>query len=139
MKLSNKLKTIIFYIIITLLIPIYYFFAKNERTNLLKEHNIGSCVIDNIKTVGREQIISVKYHFNFENNLYHGESVYNRKEIKFENIKLLNNKSFPVIFKKRMYGMSSIILIFPKEFNDFSIPFPDSLKFVTQYICKEKN
>ena len=57
----------------------------------------------------------------------------------FENSKLLDNKNFPIVYNLKFNNMFSYLLIFPEDYSDFNIPYPDSLKWVLPLIRKIKN
>lgn len=48
--------------------------------------------------------------------------------------KIIVGKSFPVAYKKYWYGYEEAILITPRDFELYGHPFPDSLKWILQFV-----
>ena len=48
--------------------------------------------------------------------------------------KYIVGKSFPVAYKRYWYGYEENILITPRDFELYGHPFPDSLKWILQYV-----
>ena len=69
----------------------------------------------------------------------HYEFFYNRKRYtsnntfyKIRGLREFENKYFPVMYDPKMG--SSQLLLYPLDFKRFNLPFPDSLKWVLQYL-----
>ncbi len=136
MALTNKTKTKIFYTAVVVLIVALIGYAKNSRRLLEANHEVTNCVVDEVKTIGREQVIGVKYHFFVAGKTYKSDASFSRAQMSYENFKLLEDKSFPVAYNLKYFDFSSFILIFPKDYKDFNVPFPDSLNWILPLIKK---
>ncbi len=136
MKSSNRTKTRIFYTLIILLFLLFIGYNRWNRRSIQTNHKLSSCLIDKVKTVGREQYVLIKYHFSVDGKIYYSSVSYSQQQMSFENSKLLENKNFPVAYNIRSYNVLSYILIFPNDYKDFNIPYPDSLNWVLPLIKK---
>ncbi len=136
MALTNKTKTRIFYISAIMFIVAFIWFARFTRHYLEADHEIANCFIDEIKTVGREQYVLVKYQFNVNGKAYKSSASFSQKIMSFENFKLLENKSVPAAYNLKYGKMLSYILIFPDDYKDFNVPFPDSLNWILPLMKK---
>ncbi len=134
MVLSNKNKTRIFYISMAVLFLLFISFVRGIRHLLIQKHEITNCFIDEIKTVGREQSVRIKYHFFVDGRLHNSDVAFGQKYMSYENFKSLKNKEVPVAYHYKFGVMVSYILIFPDDYADFNIPFPDSLKWILPLI-----
>lgn len=136
MSISNKTKTIIFNgsIIVIFLAIIGY--GKLYRNSIKTNHEISNCHIDEIRRVGREQYILIKYHFSLGRKVYKSEASFSQAMMSDENAKLLEDKNFPVAYNKKFGCMLSHILIFPDDYKEFNVRYPDSLKWVLPLIKK---
>ena len=54
-------------------------------------------------------------------------------ELKYS-VKDIEQHYFPVIFQKTLWGYDDVILITPRDFDYYHYPFPDTLKWVLQYM-----
>lgn len=136
MSLSNKVKTRIFYISVFVAFLSFIGYVKLGRYIVSINHSVSNCFIDEVRVVGREQFVSIDYHFDVKGKIYKGGGSYSQMVMKYENFKRLENKSLPVAYNKVFGHMSSYILILPKDYEEFNIPYPDSLKWILQSIKK---
>jgi len=135
--MSSKIKTtvaIIVFILFLFIIQINYKYKLNElksnfyiTTGLVTGYSIG------VKYHSGNMFITSTYSVqNKENeNSKQYSKTLNRDD--FRNYFL--GKSFPVIYSVKDIS-NSRTLIFPSDFEEFNIPFPDSLNWVKQYIEK---
>ena len=136
MSLSNKVKTRIFYTSIIVFLLGFVGYNKLCRYVVSINHSISNCFIDKVGIVGRERFVSIDYHFSVEGKVYRGGVSYSQLLMPYKNFKLLENKSFPIAYNKKFGHMLSYILIFPKDYKEFNVPYPDSLKWVLPLIKK---
>ena len=92
--------------------------------------------IDEVKLVGRERFVRVKYHFSIKGKQCYDDAAFNQSEMSFENFKLLTNKTVPLAYKSRFVYTLSFPLIFPVDYKDFGVTFPDSLRWILPLIKK---
>lgn len=135
---KNKLKIIFlsFVILFTIGIVIYALWSKNK---LQENHTVITGKIINCQNGSRGNGGSLffDYSISIANKNYNASSSYWTNELSFFAAeKYFVGKTFPVAYNPSKPSESSI-LITPKDFSRYGYPFPDSLKWVLQYL-KEK-
>lgn len=74
-------------------------------------------------------MVRIAYRYTVNNSTYKSTTIYSEKKLSRENWGALINKSFPVVYHRKMKFLS-VMLISPEDFQEFGVPFPDSLKWV---------
>jgi hypothetical protein len=117
-------------IIVVLLVGGYTIYLKvgkhNRENELLNDHSMASGKIGNISTDKR---VVFTYSFFVAGKKYEAET--RRTYLDKENCKAFSEKYFPVIYAKGDPD-NNRILITKKDFTEFGLPWPDSLKWVFQ-------
>lgn len=111
---------------------IIYFSGKNNGAKYVKEIKkapyITKGVITSIESMYKHGW-RIRYNFFVKENIIKGET-YSGKYSEIKN--LLYGKTFPVIMSLRDPSYNDI-LIFPKDFDEYGLTFPDSLNWVLKY------
>jgi hypothetical protein len=136
MKVSNKIKTKIFAISVVLLFAVFIAYARYCKYLLVSDHKVAIGHIDNELIRGREQHIVIKFHFTVDGKIYKDEATFSQRFMSFENAKLLDDKDIPLVYNDKLHTMLSYLLIFPDEYDEFRIQYPDSLKWILPLIEK---
>lgn len=118
-----KKKWVGFFII--LLIMIFGLIGRKIYiSNIKKCHNLGIATIIKISTT--RNLVGFVYEYNVNNKKYIEIS-------KYKSIANIIGKKFPVLYQCNN-PHHSVLLITPKDFNDFGYEFPDSLNWVLPLI-----
>jgi len=128
--LSNQSKTKIFYAVILLAFLLFVTSAKIERFILLTIGKISTCNVNEVRSVGREQFTLIKYSFTIGKKKYRRTISLNNRTLSVESGNCLEGKYLPLLYYQRMGVTLSYVLILPKDFEDFHLPYPDSLKWI---------
>lgn len=136
MKISKE-KIQVFSILFTFLIGIvvYGFWSRNR---LEKEHLIGNAKIYHCQNgaKGNAGTTFLDYQYIINDKEFKATGAYLAEEIKYYiGNDFFVNKTFPIVYYPPRPSISRI-LITPRDFSDFNMPFPDSLKWVLQYYKK---
>ena len=134
MNWTNKIKTKIFYASMIILALLFFLFARYSRWLLEKNHLVTIGYIDDVKIIGRERFVNIKYHYLANGDTCFDDASFNQRQITYEKFKLLNKKWIPVVYHKSATRLISCPLIFPNDYKDFNVPFPDSLKWILPLI-----
>jgi len=134
MIFTNKTKNRIFYTGVVLLLISFLAFAKYSRLILKESHLVTNGFIDGVRIVGRERFVRVDYHYFIDGRKYSANSSFNPNQMSYENFRLLKKKKIPVVYHKGAIRTISFPLIFPGDYEDFNVPFPDSLKWILPLI-----
>lgn len=129
MLMNNKTKTRLFYSGVLLFILMFIGFARWNRYLLQTDRLQTSGVVYNIRRTGRANMVRIAYRYTVNNSTYKSTTIYSEKKLSRENWGALINKSFPVVYHRKMKFLS-VMLISPEDFQEFGVPFPDSLKWV---------
>ncbi len=120
-------------IIITIGLIIYLTGKKsgdNYKKNILNKPTLTTGIITNVELKGRLGNF-VEYHFDFNRNTIYSNGNAHNEYAPLKNF--IVNKQFPVIFSS-VNPNYNMILILPEDFKEYNVPFPDSLKWVLQYV-----
>lgn len=126
----NKKNGRIYSVIVLAILLLLGFYLRHSLYILEKHHTITSGTVDEVKITGRDRALSVKYHFVENGNVHNSSITLWQSEIKYENLKIITGKSFPVAYNLKNYGLRSYILIIPAEYEYYHLDFPDSLKWL---------
>ncbi len=86
---------------------------------------------------GHSGTISLIFKFNVEGREIEGNAAFNSSELYYSDVeKFIVGKTFPVVYNPNS-PHSNHLLIRKKDFEQFNVPFPDSMKWVLQYFKKE--
>ncbi len=125
---SKKLSLLLFIFIIFIIYFQAYFEKAKRKNEIITDFQIGSA---EIHSSGFVYMRGSEVRFSFKSN----KKVIKGREVshKYDKIyKQLIGKSFPVVFKKSDPNYNDL-LIFPKDFKEYKLSFPDSLIWVKQY------
>ncbi len=130
-------KTDIFILSFLVLLALAVVFSSlYERSKLEKKHLITTGLIYDWESGGKSSPGSkyINYEFYLGSKKIKGERMYSNESLKLSFVEnYLINKYFPIVYSPE-YPKNSAILITPKDFAQFEIPFPDSLNWVLPYI-----
>ena len=124
MKYPSKKSVIIWALII--LIFILNHFAK--LYDLKVNGVVGTCIITDYSSTHKSSSI---FHYTF---YFKGIKYTSTSEAGITNSSKFIGKYFPVIISKSFSYYNNRILVTPKHFNSVDIKYPDSLKWVLQYL-----
>ena len=109
----------------SLLIFLFYTLTTNEHNSLIKHKKFTKGLIDLYVTELRgDKGFHFKYNVNGES--YNGFYL-DEKNLSGDEIKRIQKLSFPAVFDS-LHPRDGDMLIFPTDFKEFNIPFPDSLR-----------
>lgn len=120
-------------IILLILVLFVAFYAIHQTQKLKKKHIITSGTIIKCSTGLKGQIGTwFDFKYNVNDDEFIGSSLY--REFYFKDCaQHLKGKSFPIVYSPDDKTNSAILLT-PKEFKSYDMEFPDSLKWLLQYI-----
>lgn len=107
-----------------------------RRDELLRDHKIGVGKIVGYTCGGRGQggTMYIDFKYTVDGKNYKGSSAFHCGTFQdFEEHFLFEN--FPIVYYPKNPNVSNI-LITPENFQFYSLPFPNNLKWVSQYINK---
>jgi len=110
---------------------IYYLYnikGQNFVNEILEEPVMSTGVIKSIVFKAKKGYY-IEYDFNINGGML-SSSTYRSDIGSIRNI--IVNKSFPVIYNKR-HNDKNEILFLPEDFKEFKMPYPDSLKWITEH------
>lgn len=141
---TSKKGMIIFIIGVIVFTCISFFVAtyidNKNRDSLLKNEGFTTALVTKIELTGHPVVSCIVWQIVIKGNTYTFHEDCSDKDISYDS---LIGKVFPAIYdttSKHHYQISSSdhILIFPNDFKQFNIPFPDSLKWVLKFNKKYK-
>jgi hypothetical protein len=104
---------------------------NSQYENLKESHSIAVGTIVNSGGGGKGSAGKATIYYSFLHNGKQIEDSDWTKELSRATIQdSLIGKSFPVLVGKGWFGINSVILITPHDFNRYAITFPDSLKWI---------
>lgn len=120
--------------VIVLPLVIGHFNDKNYIKKMTEHPVIVSGEITGFtKVYKRTDALDFKFEYNRKN--YSTYSSTSGKPSDYEKIhQIVMNKTFPVLINRVNPQKYSKILVVPEDFEEFGLKFPDSLKWVLQYI-----
>ncbi len=128
--MDGRTKGKIFYGCVGLLFAVLVFFAKLSRWSLEKDHTITTAVIDEVGIVGRERFVKVQYHYLVNDHQYNDNASFNQRQMSYDNFRYLVNKNVNVAYHIGRFSNASALLIFPENYEEFKLKFPDSLSWI---------
>jgi hypothetical protein len=134
---TNKVKTRIFYLCVVLLIGLFIYFARHSRSTLERNHIMTTGTIDEVRIAGRERFVDVMYHYFVNGKQRNDNFSFNQSTMSFENFSLLTGRRLPVAYNSNFFYTTSFILIFPDDYKDFNVQFPDSLNWILPLINRQ--
>lgn len=133
--MDNKRKNKLFYLGVLLLLLVLFCIAKYSQYLLKKEYNISNAYIYSIRRTGRSDMLLISFNFNADGKIYKSSSTYSGKTIPLENIHSLTHRHFPVMYYP-LFPKINTLLLLPIDFEQYGLPYPDSLKWVLPLIKK---
>lgn len=135
MQIKETIKNpIVSFAIIIIISFFIYINAKksgdNYRSNILKNPSVTSGTVTGVDLKGRLGNF-IEYHFSYDGNFFSSDGNAHKEYSSLRNF--IINKNFPVVFDS-LNPNYNMILILPEDFKSYNIPFPDSLKWVLNYI-----
>lgn len=135
MPIKQTIKFPIVSFVIIIIISIFIYISGKEsgdnyRSNILKNPSLTSGTVTGVDLKGRLGNF-IEYHFSYGGNLYSSDGNAHKEYASLRNF--IINKKFPVVFDS-VNPNYNMILILPEDFKNYNIPFPDSLKWVLNYI-----
>jgi hypothetical protein len=129
--MSKKFSNILVLFIAISLCFFYYWRGQKHKEIIQNDFQIANGKIIECK-VHHRAALWIKYSFTYRDEIY-----YNSQSLIIDLWKgnLFVNKSFPVIFSKNKPNVNEI-LIFPKDFERYKMPYPDSLIWVNKLLDK---
>ncbi len=135
MVLTSKIKTRIFYASVAVGFLLFIGFCLTVRNQLEQNHLISYGSVYEVRRTGRANLIRLAYECQIDNKTYKSDIEYSGTVISLEDSKVFEGKSFPVVYYPKFPHLNTM-LVLPKDFEQFNIPFPDSLKWVLPLIKK---
>jgi hypothetical protein len=125
------------FIIIGLFLLFFIGAVKFSQLILIKNHKMTNCIIYSMYYGGKgsKGQYGLYYNFLFNEKSYKSTVLLTGYVSKLNSKNYFINRTFPIAFNKNFPYLSQP-LIFPNDFKEFNIPFPDSLNWVVQYIEK---
>lgn len=121
---------------VVLLLPLIigHFNHNNFKNRLLENPIIVSGRITGFqKTYKRTDALNYFYEYN--GNAYSTYASSSGKPSDYDGLRLLVlDRTFPVLINKDNPQEYSKLLVVPEDFEEYGLPFPDSLKWVLKYI-----
>lgn len=129
MKISKRLSNIVVLIIAVVLLCFYFWKGQKHTEIIQKDMQFTSGKVVECK-VDHRASVWIKYTFLHNNEYYIKEQSVN---INLGAGNLVINKNFPVVFSNKKPEINEM-LIFPKDFERYSLQYPDSLKWVKKLL-----
>lgn len=124
----NKIARIIPYIVFAIFAGLFVQY-QIKGYNLKRNYILVNGEIKDFRSSQRASGGSAKYVFEVEGNMYKNQRGYNN--VRKSRCESLIGKHFPVAYEKGNIK-NNRMLITTSDFESFSIPFPDSLKWVKE-------
>lgn len=128
--MENHQKTILGCSLIAGIVAISLFIGYRHRQDLRVNKVISFTTIYKFSENGKHTCTALHYKYKVEGNGTEGELECSGISIK--NVHYFVDKTFPLIYSKK-YPENHAILIFPDQFAEYDLPFPDSLHWVLKY------
>jgi hypothetical protein len=113
---------------------IIYGFAGRNRLIAHNEIIMGKISGCTKEVKGRPEACNVRYRYSLNGKEYEGATLFGPSELRYEDcLKYLAGHAFPVVYETGNAG-NSVILLTPTACRLYSYNFPDSLKWVAQYV-----
>ena len=122
--LKAKKKSIIAIVIV---IVVFFIYHNLLWADLKYNGVIITGLLKSTSYHSKSSLIDFEYSYEFEGKMYKSSFSSGKKDYS-----IFIGKSFPVVVSR--LTNKSTMLITPSHFNEFNIPFPDSLKWVLQYL-----
>ena len=135
MALTNKIKTKIFYVSMTTLVLLFVIFCLTARHLLEQNHLITYGDVLEIRHTGRANLVRVGYRYYIGNKFHDFSKEYSSSVISVKDSKVFEGKSFPVVYYPKFPYLEAM-LIFPEDFEQFHVPFPDSIRWILPLMKK---
>jgi hypothetical protein len=132
MKKTNALV----YSILVIFLVIWVVWGLKGRRNLLNNQRFSAGIVTGFLAGGRGSagVMSINFKFVVKGQYYNGSSGYSDMNLSSANFdSIFKGKTFPVIYDGSN-PHNADILITPTFFKHFGVPFPDSLKWVLEYV-----
>jgi hypothetical protein len=132
---KNGLK-IFFLVTLILLCTLVFIIGTYDKKELSRNHLLTTGVITNcsVGSKGSSGTLFIDFSFFVDDTKYNRSTSFKLKEIAFKDCNnFFFNKNLPVVFNPENPSVC-LLLITPKDFSRFGYQFPDSLKWVLQYV-----
>ena len=122
-------------IIAFILIGAVIVWALSNKKKLLDNYKITNAIVNDCYSGGIGHVgITILYRFNLEGKEITGTATFNNDILSLPNAKqYVLGKTFPVAYNPQHPSNNSLI-IRKKDFNQFNINMPDSLKWLLKYV-----
>lgn len=133
MKLTKLQSNLIVLLFLITIVIVAYLRGQRQKETIQKNIQQVSGTITETSMAHRGAGLDVTYQFSFENKIIENQHVLSVNS-GIQNFFL--GKTFPVVFSKD-HPEANEMLILPKDFARFNLPYPDSLKWVINLIEKK--
>lgn len=128
-KKRKQFITVYSILIILTVFFIIYLIGQNCTRQIKEDMIIGNGFVFNSK-MAHKGGVNIFYSFSFNNTIVGGTKYL---AIPSDLRAIFVNKSFPVVFSSSKTDLNQM-LILPKDFERFDLPFPDSLEWINERI-----
>jgi len=140
MKISSSAKLIIILAIAFLLIvPGYIIYGFLGRSRLLDHHAIAAGRITGCRQgiKGSPGACNIHYSYSVDGRQYTGTTLFKPSELDYDTcLEFLSAHFLPIVYETGNAD-NSVLLLTPREAGLYSYSYPDSLKWVTQYVHEQ--
>jgi hypothetical protein len=126
--LDNSIRGKFLSVVILILILIGLEFAHRKRTQRIRGNIQWSVGVIHRTKLNYKSSPTFYYSFSFKDTIIHASR---NIAIRYYEREKFINKAFPVAFSSKN-PETSYLLVFPKDFKKFDLPFPDSLQWVNE-------
>jgi|SRR5665213_161771 len=122
-------------IIALVLIGTGLIWALSNKNKLLAVHKITNALVNDCYSGGRGYLgTTILYKFALDGKEVNGSAAFSYNALNLSNAKAyILGKTFPVVYDPQ-HPLNNLILIRQKDFMQFSIPMPDSLRWLLKYV-----
>ncbi len=132
--MTNKTKTRLFYSGALVFLVLFFASARYVRHLLITNHRFSSGKVYEVRRTGRSHIVRLAYTFEATGRTYDVSTIYEEELLPIEDAGMLLGKTFPVIYYTKMPALANQLLLFPPDYEQYQISYPDSLKWLLPFV-----